>query len=246
MSCGRPTGSRPRRPANSPSSRAGVREAIREIELRCPDGEAYTPMRLSVILAHPDQTSFNHAIARTIVEQLERNGHSVSFHDLYAENFDPVLGADEIPKDALLPAVIRGHCEEIRQAQGIVVIHPNWWGQSPAVLKGWIDRVIRPGIAYEFLEGDSGEGIPRGLLPAKVAIVFNTSNTMPEREQRTFGDPLETIWRDCVFGLCGVRTFHRRTFSVVVTSTESERRQWLEDVRVTIDRFFPKDNEVGS
>ncbi|SMP79624.1 Putative NADPH-quinone reductase (modulator of drug activity B) [Desulfonatronum zhilinae] len=180
-------------------------------------------MNISIILAHPDKASFNHAIAATVVKQIESNGHAVSFHDLYAENFDPLLVCGEIPKHAVLPESVKSHCEEIRQADGIVVIHPNWWGQPPAVLKGWIDRVIRPGIAYEFLEGDSGEGVPRGLLKAQVAVVFNTSNTTPERERQVFGDPLETIWRNCVFGLCGVGEFHRRTFGMVVTSTESER-----------------------
>lgn len=196
-------------------------------------------MKISVILAHPNEASFNHAIARTVVEELAGNGHSISFHDLYAEGFPPLLPASEIPKDAVLPAAVHVHCEEIRQADGIVVIHPNWWGQPPAVLKGWIDRVIRPGIAYEFLEGDSGEGVPKGLLKAKAALVFNTSNTSPEREQSAFGDPLETIWRNCIFGLCGINTFYRRMFSVVVTSTEREREQWLAEVRGIIARFFP-------
>lgn len=197
-------------------------------------------MRISVILAHPDKASLNHAIASTAVEQLEKNGHSVSFHDLYAENFGPLLVSEEIPKDAVLPESVKTHCEEIRQADGIIVIHPNWWGQPPAVLKGWIDRVFRPGIAYEFLEGDSGKGVPKGLLKAETAVVFNTSNTLPDREQQIFRDPLETIWRNCIFGLCGVCNFHRRTFSTVVTSTESERKQWLEETRALIDRIFPK------
>ncbi len=196
-------------------------------------------MQVSVILAHPVQTSFNHAIAHTVVAQLQANGHSVFFHDLYGEQFNPLLPAVEIPKDATVPAQIREHCEEIRQADGIVVIHPNWWGQPPAVLKGWIDRVIRPGLAYEFLEGDSGEGTPKGLLRATAAVVFNTSNTPPEREQNIFGDPLETIWKNCVFGLCGVSAFYRFTFSVVVTSTHDERKRWLQEARSTIDRFFP-------
>lgn len=197
-------------------------------------------MKISVILAHPDKTSLNHAIARTAIERIKENGYGVSFHDLYAENFDPLLFGHEIRKDSVLPKVVKEHCEEIRQAQGIIIIHPNWWGQPPAILKGWIDRVIRPGVAYEFLEGDSGEGIPRGLLSAKAAIVFNTSNTGIEREQQIFGDPLETIWRNCVFGLCGITVFHRRTFRIVVTSTEGERRKWLLEVRETIDRLFPK------
>ncbi len=200
-------------------------------------------MNISVILAHPDRSSFNHAIAQTVVEQLENNGHGVFFHDLYSEDFDPLLIGKEIPQDASLPQIIREHCKEIGEAEGIIIVHPNWWGQPPAILKGWIDRVIRPGIAYEFLEGDSGEGIPAGLLRAKAAIVINTSNTEPEREKSVFGDPLETIWKNCVFGLCGVDIFHRRTFSTVVTSTEAQRRQWLAEVKAMIDSVFPNEGD---
>jgi NAD(P)H dehydrogenase (quinone) len=198
-------------------------------------------MKISVILAHPDPNSFNHAIARAVAEQLEKNGQSVFFHDLYAENFDPLLSGEEIRTDASLPQVIKVHCQEIAEAEGITIVHPNWWGQPPAILKGWVDRVLRPGIAYEFLEGDSGEGIPKGLLYAKAAMVFNTSNTEPERERSAFGDPLEMIWKNCVFGLCGVPFFYRRTFSVIITSTETQRRQWLDEVRAMMDSRFPKE-----
>jgi NAD(P)H dehydrogenase (quinone) len=139
-------------------------------------------MHVSVILAHPDSGSFNHAIAATSVAALRRNGHEVRFHDLYAEGFDPILPRGEIPAGAMLPSDIARHCTEIAEADGIVIVHPNWWGQPPAILKGWVDRVIRPGVAYEFLEGDGGEGVPHGLLKAESAVVFNTSNTEAGRE----------------------------------------------------------------
>ncbi|OGP67157.1 MAG: NAD(P)H dehydrogenase [Deltaproteobacteria bacterium RBG_19FT_COMBO_43_11] len=197
-------------------------------------------MRISVILAHPDPTSFNHAIAQTAIAAIKSNGHTAFFHDLYQEQFDPILSCEEIAKGSPLPAAIRKHCDEITAADGIVIVHPNWWGQPPAILKGWVDRVIRPGVAYEFLEGDSGEGIPSGLLKAKTALVFNTSNTEAQREKDIFGDPLETIWKNCIFGLCGVTNFHRRMFTVVVTSTEAQRKGWLNDIRKDIDIFFPK------
>jgi Putative NADPH-quinone reductase (modulator of drug activity B) len=71
-------------------------------------------------------------------------------------------------------------------------------GYAASILKGWIDRVLRPGIAYRFLEGDDGGGIPEGLLKAKSALVFNTSNTPWERELEAFGDPLERLWKDCI------------------------------------------------
>jgi len=154
-------------------------------------------MKLSVILAHPNKQSFNHAIAKAAVAELEGRGHGVIFHDLYDEGFDPILPHDEIPKETSLSWEMENHCKEISLADGIIIIHPNWWGQPPAILKGWVDRVLRPGVAYEFLEGDEGEGVPVGLLRAKTAIVFNTSNTPQERELTAFGDPLETLWKNC-------------------------------------------------
>jgi NAD(P)H dehydrogenase (quinone) len=197
-------------------------------------------MQISLILAHPESGSFNYAIARKAIDALTANGHTVFFHDLYQENFDPLLPAAEITEDASLPTAIKKHCEEIAAAEGVIIVHPNWWGQPPAILKGWIDRVIRPGVAYEFLEGDAGEGIPHGLLQAQTALVFNTSNTEAGREKNVFGDPLETIWKNCIFDLCGVANFHRRIFNVIVTSTKAQRKGWLDAVRQDIDVFFPK------
>jgi NAD(P)H dehydrogenase (quinone) len=198
-------------------------------------------MKVSIILAHPNPGSFNHAIADAAMTTLVRAAHEVTFHDLYAEGLDPILPPEEIPQHAVLPDDIARHCHEIATADGIIIVHPNWWGQPPAILKGWVDRVIRPGVAYNFLEGDTGEGIPVGLLTATAALVFNTSNTPEDRELRAFGDPLETLWRNCIFGLCGVTTFYRRMFGVIVTSTEQERAEWLEEVRQTVDLYFPQD-----
>ena len=196
-------------------------------------------MSVLVIVAHPDRGSFNHAIAETAVRVLQRNGYSVRFRDLYREEFPPVLPGEEIPKGATLPGGIGEHCAEVASARGFVIVHPNWWGQPPAILKGWIDRVFRPGAAYEFEEGDGGEGVPVGLLKAEAAVVFNTSNTPPARELELFGDPLETIWRSCIFGLCGVKHFSRKTFSVVVTSTGEQRATWLREAEETVDKHFP-------
>ena len=197
-------------------------------------------MKILVILGHPNKASFNHAIAATAVETLRKNGHDVVFHDLYTENYDPMLSADEIPQDADIPSDIKQYCSEISAAEGIIIVHPDWWGQPPAILKGWIDRTMRPGIAYRFDEGDSGEGVPKGLLNAKVAMVFTTSNTPMKREQEVFGDPLETIWKNCIFGLCGIDNYYRRNFSVIVTSTEEQRKAWLKEVEEDITRYFPR------
>ena len=196
-------------------------------------------MNVLIVLGHPDENSFNHAIAETCRHELLENGHSVIFHDLYKEKFDPIIHTAEIPKSGKYSKVIEKHCDELANSDGIIVVHPNWWGQPPAILKGWVDRVIRPGIAYEFAEGDNGEGVPIGLLKAKVALVLNTSNTSEEREIEIFKDPLHAIWKNCIFDLCGVPQFDRKMFRIVVTSGLQERYAWLNEVGLMIDKYFP-------
>jgi putative NADPH-quinone reductase len=196
-------------------------------------------MKISVILAHPDIGSFNHAVAITAVETLQKNGHDVIFHDLYKEKFPPVIPASEIPWDAVLPRLIGKHCAEIAQADGIVIIHPNWWGQPPAILKGWIDRILRPGVAYTFAEGDSGDGKLIGLLKANVVLVFNTSNTPADRELTIYGDPLENLWKNNMLISCGVKNFYRKNFGVIITSSPEQRTQWLQEAAAITDKHFP-------
>jgi putative NADPH-quinone reductase len=195
-------------------------------------------MQISVILAHPDRHSFNHAIAETACRALGRGGHAVWFHDLYEEGFDPLLPASELNPDATLGCDLAHYCEQLRRSDGLVIVHPNWWGQPPAAMKGWIDRVFRPGVAYRFEEGDGGEGVPVGLLSAQTAIVFNTSNTPPEREREVFGDPLDQLWKRCILEFCGVKNVVRETFGVVITSTAEQRAAWLERVEEIVRESF--------
>jgi len=191
-------------------------------------------MNVLVVIGHQRQGSFCHAIAATAIRQLEAAGHVVCYHDLYAEQFDPILPDNEIAKDAAVPDVIRRHSAEAVQADGYVVVHPNWWGQPPAILKGWLDRVLRQGVAYEF--GPNGV-VER--LAGKRALVLTTSNTPRDAELNLFGDPLENLWKNCVFGFCGVRQFRRRNFESIVMSTPDQRRAWLAETRQIVADFFP-------
>jgi NAD(P)H dehydrogenase (quinone) len=185
-------------------------------------------MKVSVILAHPAPGSFNHAIAETVVRSLKQAAHTVCFHDLYQERFDPLMPAAEFSPTAVLPPEIQAHCDEILAADGIVIVHPNWWSQPPAILKGWVDRVLRSGQAYKFIVNANGEGKPVGLLKAHWALVINTANTPQDKEVAFLGDPQAVFWQKVVFGLCGVRDVHRLVFSPVITSTADQRKQWLE------------------
>jgi len=197
-------------------------------------------MKVSVILAHPTLGSFNHAIASEVVSCLKDVGHDVKYHDLYSEKFDPVMTTDEIPRGASMPPEVERHALELEKADGLVIVHPNWWCQPPAILKGWVDRVLRPGRAYNFVPDKKGGGKPVGLLKLGKVLVINTANNPQEKEIEQYGDPLEVFWKKVVFGICGVPDVRRLVFSPVITSTMEQRQQWLARTRETVAQLFPK------
>ncbi|MBO4716020.1 MAG: NAD(P)H-dependent oxidoreductase [Verrucomicrobia bacterium] len=189
-------------------------------------------MNISVILSHPNPASFNHAIARTVCEAVSGAGHTLFFHDLHAEGFDPIMPTEELDRTDCLPPLVRQHTEELSAADGIVLIHPNWWSAPPAMIAGWRDRCIRAGLAYRFESEGKGGGYSVGMLKARFALLINTLNTPITVEDQILGNPMLKHWKEIVFGLCGVKETSQKLIGPVITSTPEQRAQWLDEVRI--------------
>lgn len=198
-------------------------------------------MIASVILAHPYSQSFNHAIFKTVIKTFNDINVEVYTHDLYEENFNPVLMRQELGSDNSNDFLVNRYANELVESDILVYIHPNWWGQPPAILKGYIDRVIRPPYAYDFPEDDSGGGLPIEKLKGKYGIVYNTANTVEERENNYFCDPLDKIWGKCIFGFLGIDKYYRKIFRVIADSTENERIKWLQEIEDDIIAMIKND-----
>lgn len=185
-------------------------------------------MKALIVLAHQKgEGSFCYALAQMARETLLEQGWEVIWKDLYAEHFDPVLTDEELslPMDAV-SGKLREEIAEVLEASLYVVIHPNWWGMPPAILKGWIDRVIRQGFCYAFTEKG-----PVRKLEGHRAVVFTTGNTPPEIETKVNGDPLENLWKNIVFKTVGVDDCVRLNFASVILSSPKQRQEWLEEAR---------------
>ncbi|WP_067833810.1 NAD(P)H-dependent oxidoreductase [Actinomadura kijaniata] len=189
-------------------------------------------MRIAVYLAHPRPGSFNHALSDAVVDELRGRGCEVLAHDLCAEGFDPALTAAETGtvQDAgsSVDARVEAHRREVAALDAMVFVHPNWWGMPPAVLTGWVQRVLAPGVAYKL---GTADGEPAGLLKAGRALVLNTSDTPEDREREEFGDPLQQIWAACVLPYVGITDVRRTVFRTVTDSTEAQRTEWLRQAR---------------
>ncbi|MBO7725747.1 MAG: NAD(P)H-dependent oxidoreductase [Thermoguttaceae bacterium] len=192
-------------------------------------------MKVLIILGHPNPgDSFNRAIVQTVSRTLREMGHEPVLHDLYAEKFDPVMpmGEEKLPIEEL-PESVRREIDAVRETGGFVIVHPNWWGTPPAILKGWLDRVFRAGFAYSFSEN----GVVSNFTD-KTVQVFTTSNTPREVEQEVYHDPLENFWKTVVFGLVGSKNFGRRNFESIIMSTPEQRAAWLSEVETIVKKRF--------
>jgi NAD(P)H dehydrogenase (quinone) len=208
------------------------------------DSPPPTAPSVIVVVTHPNPHSFNHGIAHSVCETLIATGYQVFYHDLYQEPFDPRLSISELALQYEAPADIAHYCRELVLSTGLIVIHPNWYGQPPAVLKGWVDRVFMPGVVHSIPA--PGEICTDGLLTHLDALVINTSDVELEREQREFGDPLDTIWKNCILGFSGVRHYRRLRFTEVYKSTPEQRSDWLRQVETTVRELFPGGRSRGA
>ena len=141
-----------------------------------------------------------------------------------------MLAAD-VSSDPLL----RTHRNELSAATALVVVHPNWWGKPPAILAGWIDRVLIPGVAYELPEG---AGLPIPKLAVRSLLVVNTSDTPSDRENAAFGDPLQSIWQRCLPPYLGRPSFERMVLRPVAGSTPLQREEWLDEVGTATKKLY--------
>jgi len=211
-------------------------------------------MRIFIVHAHHEPTSFNAAMTRAARNTLAGQGHRVIISDLHAMGFDPLSDRRNFTTTAnperlkqqdeeALASRTNGYAAELQAEMDkldwcdlLIFQFPLWWLGPPAILKGWIDRVFAPDAAYGFIKGIDQGDVPIGLLATRVALVINTGNTPLEREREAFGDPLDRMWRDCILRYCGVGEVMRALFGVVATSSEEERRRWLVEAATLAER----------
>ena len=147
-----------------------------------------------IVVAHPEPRSFNHAMAEAAAHSLEQAGHSVTISDLCREGFRADIGRHDMTtvsdgqrfhiqaeqteaarKNAFAPDIAREQAR-VAEADNIILQFPLWWGGPPAILKGWIDRVLAYGFAYV-----DGRRFDSGVFQGRRAMLSVTTGGTPAR-----------------------------------------------------------------
>jgi NAD(P)H dehydrogenase (quinone) len=188
-------------------------------------------MRVLVVHAHPDPTSFNRALCDVAVRTLSVR-HEVTLIDLYGEGFRVAMSADErgaYETDAPICAdEVSRSAELIRATEAVVFVYPTWWFGPPAILKGWLERVLVPGVGFE-LHADSNKVVSGLRRIRRIGAV--TTYGSSRRNVLLMTDGGRRIVMRCLRILASPRC--RRTWLglyAMDTSTEADRAAFLRRV----------------
>ncbi len=186
--------------------------------------------KVAIILGHPDPSSdtFCHALADACVEGATAAGGTVSRFDIGELDF-PVLRSsrDYVTGQAGTPADLVPAQRAIVDARHIILIYPLWHGTVPALLKAFLEQVLRPGVALEYTE----QGFPKKLLVGKSARIVITMG-MPVLAYRWFfgAHSLKSLERN-VLGFSGIRPIRETLFGGIDAVSHDQREKWLSKMR---------------
>jgi NAD(P)H dehydrogenase (quinone) len=195
-------------------------------------------MKMLIIYAHPNTKSFNHAIFDAVQTGLREAGHDVRVRDLYALNLKTSLDVTDLAliQAGRIPEDVKLEQEHVAWAEALIFIHPIWWHDRPAILKGWLDRVMTHGFAYQY--GATG---PKGLLAGKKGLVLQTAGN-PEAVYDGWGtkDALRAVALSAGLGFFGITDSDHKVFYGVGSVDDAARKAMLLQARELAIRLTHK------
>ena len=182
-------------------------------------------MKHLIISAHPNPQSFNQALVEEVIKATRQVGAETVVRDLYTLDFNPVLSWSELnaTMEGIVPAEIKFEQKLIAEAELITFIYPLWWMGFPAILKGYLDRVLSYGFAYQ-----NENNISVGLLGNKKIQQFITmGNSIEKYQQLGFDKALKSCLVDGLFNFCGITDIQHDIFGNIHLLDETDRQTIL-------------------
>lgn len=188
-------------------------------------------MQVLVVLAHPNSDSFSHAIADRACVGLRGAGHDVQVLDLYALGFRAAMSLDDHvayhSDHPTIDPMVADHGALILSSDALVFVYPTWWSSLPAILKGWLERVMVPGVAFVF--NDKGKVRP-GLSNVRRIVGISTYGS-PRSYVRVINDNGRRTLTRALRLNTGLRT---RTswlgLYAIDSATPAQRNEFLDNV----------------
>ena len=194
-------------------------------------------MKTLIIYNHPYEGSFCSAIREAVKSGLRKGRHQCKVINLDKDRFDPVMREKDLKAfklrgeedltivDGVDTKVLR-YKKKLEWAERIVMIFPIWWMTTPAMIKGFIDKVIFPGIAYKM----EGNRLVSTLSNLKQVVIISTMNTPADIYRNEFDNSLEGSLIKGTFNKIGIHDIKWISLNMVSTSGDEKRWLWLDEI----------------
>jgi putative NADPH-quinone reductase/1,4-dihydroxy-2-naphthoate octaprenyltransferase len=184
-------------------------------------------MNVLVINGHPRNDSLSESLVNAYIEGAKAAGVTVNYLKLAELSFNLHV-ITESPRDQHFENDITRAQQLVAAADHLVFVYPTWWGTMPALLKGFLDRVLTPGFAFEHIEGGTGYA---PLLNGKSAQVITTMDSPKWVYRFIYRAPGHNAMRRATLEFCGIKPVRILSFSSVRKSTPAQRAQWIEQMK---------------
>lgn len=188
-------------------------------------------MKTLIIYNHPYEGSYNHAILESVVKGITRAQGKYEVIDLDKENFNPVMTSADLlgfVKHQAVDPIAISYAEKIKEADHLVFIFPIWWEMMPALTKGFIDKVIYPGLTYDYKE--NGISMVSLLPKLKSTTVITTMNTPKIMYKLTYGNALKKALIKGTFKKSSMKNVNWISLNMVKMSKVEKRQKWLKNI----------------
>jgi NAD(P)H dehydrogenase (quinone) len=195
-------------------------------------------MRTVIVFNHPYEESYCNAILESVTKGLEKSTHEVDVINLDKDQFNPRMTSVDlkafVEHTAVDPQVI-GYQERIRTTDHLIFIFPIWWDIMPATTKGFIDRVLSPGLAYD--HHPRGFGLVPLLKNLKSIILITTMNKPAIMYSLLIGNLIRKVMVKSVFKTMGYKNVNWISFTSVKRVSQEKRVKWLNELENKFSKF---------
>ncbi|MFC6101320.1 NAD(P)H-dependent oxidoreductase [Olivibacter domesticus] len=195
-------------------------------------------MRTVIVYNHPYEGSYCNAILGVVTNGLRKANHEIDLIHLDRDEFNPRMSAEDlkafVAHQPIDPQVI-DYCERLKKADHLIFIFPIWWDIMPATTKGFIDRVLSPGVVYD--HHPRGFGLVPLLKNLKSVTLVTTMNKPKIMYSLLIGNLIRKVMLRSVFKTMGYKNLNWISYNMVKSVTHEKRVRWLNDLEERFTDF---------
>lgn len=185
-------------------------------------------MKTTIVFAHPWDKSFNKKVLDTITHSLDENGDDITLIDLYEDDFNPVMCEEELSiysQGQSLDPLVYKYLKILNECEKIIFIFPIWWYDMPAIMRGFFDKVMLTGHAYDEDE--------QGMHPKydiQKTFIFTTSSAPTKQLVEEFGDPINGPIINGTFKAIGFKNCIWHNLGTMSANSDATRSDFLNTI----------------